>query len=157
MLSRGCAVKAQWPFLRPHGRRQYTPRTAVIHAQTVTPMNNTLENTMGLFLAHVKTAPTRQSAIFGSVASDSVYSANTAPSRHSGCSVHTRRHCHTCTDRHTHHCYVVRTQTTLCVFCLRRVWIQHRLIVFEHIENPHDINAIAHHQHYDAKSSYLPI
>lgn len=93
MLSRGCAVKAQWPFLRPHGRRQYTPRTAVIHAQTVTPMNNTLENTMGLFLAHVKTAPPRQSAFFGSVASDSVYSANAAPKRRSGCSC-----CYTAAD-----------------------------------------------------------
>jgi hypothetical protein len=157
VLGQHCAVKAQWLFLWPHGHRQYTPDVIILHVQTVTPMNNTLRNTMGLFLAHVKTAPPRQSAIFGSVASDSVYSANTAPSGHSGCSVHTRRHCHTCTDRHTHQCYVVRTQTTLIVFCLRRVWIQHRLIVFELIENPHGINAIAHHQNYDAKSSYLPI
>ena len=45
--------------------RQYTPDVIILHVQTVTPMNNTLRNTMGLFLAHVKTAPPRQSAIFG--------------------------------------------------------------------------------------------
>ena len=63
--------------------------------------------------------------------------------------VYTKRHCHTCADRHTHQCYVVRIQTTLIVLCLRRVWIQHRLVVL----NPQSINANAHHQHYGAESS----
>ena len=37
----------------------------------------------------------------------------------------------------------------LIIFCLRRVWIQHRLIVL----NPQSINADAHHQHHGAASS----
>ena len=64
--------------------------------------------------------------------------------------VYTRRHCHTCTDSHTHQCYVVRIQMILIILCLRRVWIQPRLIGL----NPQSINAYAHHQHYGAVSSY---
>ena len=37
----------------------------------------------------------------------------------------------------------------LIILCLRRVWIQHRLIVL----NPQSINAYAHHQHHGAVSS----
>ena len=76
------------------------PGCFITHVQTVTPITNTLKNTTGLFLAHVKTVPPRQSAYFGSLASDGVYSANAAPARHSGYSIyqtplsHMRRQTH---------------------------------------------------------------
>ena len=51
--------------------------------------------------------------------------------------------------RNSHQCYVVRIRMIHIILCLRRVWIQLRLIVL----NPQSINAIAHHQHYGAESS----
>ena len=120
-----------------------TVHTSIItHVQTVTPITNTLKNTTGLFLVHVKTAQPGQSAFFGSLP-QTVYIS--LPQ-----TVYTRRHCHTCTDSHTHQCYVVRNQMILIIFCLRRVWIQQQFILL----NPQSINADAHHQHYGAESSH---
>ena len=87
----------------------HTTRTRlfVTHVLTVTPITNTPTNTMGLFLGHVKTAPPRQSAIFGSIASDGVYQ-STVDGIHQTPLSHMRRQSHRsmlcCTHSNdTHH------------------------------------------------------
>ena len=68
-------------------------RLYITHAQKVTPITNTPNNTTGLFLAHVKTTPPRESAILGSLAFDDVYQ-STVDGIHQTPLSHMRRQTH---------------------------------------------------------------